>query len=98
MNFDEFTVQLGALLREQPRATSAELTDDMTAFWNGHRVIYAFLCENGTGRLDEEFDPKEYIWAEWSPDLIRWLDKPRYGTRAEILEWIKEPESPEDIS
>lgn len=92
MTFDEFTVLLADRLRAQPAATSAELTEDISAYWNGTRVIYAFLCEHGTGRIEEEFDPEDYIWAEWSPEFVRWLDDPQYGARPEILEWLKEPE------
>lgn len=43
MTFDEITIQLGDRLQAQPPGTSAELTEDISAYWNGNRVIYAFL-------------------------------------------------------
>ncbi|SAL81215.1 hypothetical protein AWB67_05784 [Caballeronia terrestris] len=55
MTLNEFTIQLSEPLRAQPPGTGAGLTEDISTFWNGNLVIYAFLCEHGTRRIEEEF-------------------------------------------
>jgi len=49
----------------------AELADFAAAYWDGHRVVYCFLRDDGIGKFDEEFDPTHYVWAEWHDEVRR---------------------------
>ncbi|CDY79505.1 hypothetical protein BGLT_02286 [Caballeronia glathei] len=61
----------------------------MTAYWNGSQIVFAFLCEHGTGRIDEEFDLDDYVWEEWEPVFAAWLVSPRFSPRTELLQWAR---------
>lgn len=87
---EQFKGQLAMLLRDLPRATTAELTDFAVAWWDGHQVVYAFLRDDGSGAIDEEFDLDDYQWQEWETDLARWVAQPKFGERAEVREWLNE--------
>lgn len=76
------------MLEAAPLGMTAELTDCIVAYWNGSDVAYAFLCENGTDRVDEEFD-LDYPWQEWAPEFSAWLNKPRFGSRPEVPHWAE---------
>jgi hypothetical protein len=85
MSFPEFDARLAVLLRDHIPGISAELTDFAAAYWDGDRVVYCFLRDDGNGKLDEEFDPNRYVWAEWHDEFVAWLADPRYSARAELL-------------
>jgi hypothetical protein len=90
MPFPEFDARLAVLLRGRNPGISAELTDFSVAYWDGQRVVYCFLSDDGDGKLDEEFDPNRYVWAEWHDEFIAWLAGPRYSARAELLGCAKD--------
>jgi hypothetical protein len=88
---DQFESHLAMLLRDQPRGTTADLTDFAVAYWDGVRVRYVFLHEDGDGSLDEEFEFSDYLLVQWETDLQEWLDAPRFTVgRPELLQWLKE--------
>jgi hypothetical protein len=35
-------------------------------------VIFTFLCDRGTGVVEEEFDIDDYIWEDWQPTFASW--------------------------
>lgn len=90
MTLDQFEAQLGMWLRDHPSGAAAELTDFAVAYWDGHRLVYAFLRDDGTGCLDEEFDLRDYQWSEWEKELVGWAARPRFSSRDEVFEWLKE--------
>jgi hypothetical protein len=57
---------------------------------DGHRVVYCFLRDDGNGKLDEEFDPTHYVWAEWHDEFVAWLADPRFSARAELIGWMND--------
>ena len=85
-----------ALLRDQPRGRSAELTDFAIAYWNGHQVVYCFLRDDDSRHIEEEFDMAEYVWEEWSPAFAAWLSTPVFSARPQVLEGIKDT-PPQDL-
>jgi hypothetical protein len=89
LNHDAVDAQLAALLRDQPRGTTANLTDFAVAYWNGHRVVYVFLDENSYAALDEEFNLTDYLLAQWEADFATWFAAPHYSVRPELLKWLK---------
>jgi len=85
MTREQFERELPALLRERPRGTVSLLTDCLAAYWNRHGTAFAFLCERGSGAVDEEFDLDDYVWKEWQPALEAWLADPVFSARPEAL-------------
>ncbi|MFK4448372.1 hypothetical protein ABH944_008430 [Caballeronia udeis] len=57
--FEAFSTRLGMLLRDLPCGMVADLGDFALAYWNGHEVVYAFLRDDGTDQINEEFDPAD---------------------------------------
>ncbi|CAE6795426.1 hypothetical protein R70006_05050 [Paraburkholderia domus] len=87
---ETFNAQLGMLLRDQPSGIAAELTDFAVAYWNGHDVVYAFLRDDGSGRIDEEFDPADFQWEDLVAAFAAWLTSQRFSERAEVKDWLRD--------
>jgi len=86
---EEFEAHVAMLLRDQPRGTTADLTDFAVAYWDGERVRYVFLHEDGQGALDEEFDLTDYLLDQWEAGFAAWFAEPHYSVRPELLKWLK---------
>ena len=89
MTHEEFEANVAMLLRDQPRGTTADLTDFAVAYWDGERVHYVFLHEDGQGALDEEFDLSDYRLDQWEADFGGWFAEPHYSLRPQLLRWLK---------
>jgi hypothetical protein len=89
MTHEEFGAHVAMLLRDQPRGTTADLTDFAVAYWDGERVRYVFLHEDGQDALDEEFDLTDYLLDQWEADFAVWFAEPQYSLRPELLHWLK---------
>ncbi|SIT45447.1 hypothetical protein BN2475_560002 [Paraburkholderia ribeironis] len=53
----------------QRSQVDSALSDCLAAYWDGHALVYAFLCEHGSETVDEEFGMDDYVWEEWQPTL-----------------------------
>jgi hypothetical protein len=84
LTLDQFKTQLAAMLREIPYGTSADLTDYAVAFWDGSKVVYAFLFEDDSGMIEDEFELGDYEWDRWHDDFVTWINEPMFSVRPEI--------------
>jgi hypothetical protein len=90
MTHESVDAELAKLLRDKPRGTTAGLTDFAVAYWNGERVVYTFLHEDGHGAPDDEFDLTDYALELWHDEFAAWFAAPHFTeARPEVLEWIK---------
>jgi hypothetical protein len=89
MKIEDFKSHLSMLLRDQPIGTTADLADFAVAWWNGHNVIYAFLRDVESGRIEEEFDLDDYGWKQWEPDFAAWVETPKFSAQDEVLRRLK---------
>lgn len=90
MKLENFKSQLSMLLRDLPVGTTADISDFAVAFWGGRELTFAFLRDDGSGRIDEEFDLDDYQWSEWEAEFSAWAEAPKFSERREVLEWIKD--------
>ena len=81
MKRENFEQELSTLLRQQPRGTTADLSDCMVAYWNGTSLVYAYL---GAGVIEEEPEVDDSVWTEWRPKLEKWHASPTFSVRAEL--------------
>ncbi|MDT8843799.1 hypothetical protein ParKJ_41095 [Paraburkholderia fungorum] len=88
MTRHDFVRQLAMMLRDLPRGTTADLSDCMVAYWSGYSVVFAFLCDRGTGAIDEEFDIDDYVWEDWRPAFESWVADPVFSSRPEVNQWL----------
>lgn len=85
LTLEQFKTQLAAMLRRIPYGTSADLTDYAIAFWDGARVVYAFISDDdGTEQIDDEFELGEYEWSHWHEDFANWISEPVFSVRADL--------------
>ncbi len=89
LHYAEIDAMLATLLRPQPPGTLARLADFLGAYWNGTRVVYVFLHEDGSGAPDEEFDLNDYLVDKWEAELVNWFAAPRFTMRPELNKWVK---------
>ncbi|MEM5370141.1 hypothetical protein V4C53_29445 [Paraburkholderia azotifigens] len=87
MKFEAFDSRLSQMLRAMPAATIAELTDGMIAWWNGARVVYAWV---GDDAHDEAHPAARELdladdWGQFHDWLAAWIDEPRFSMRPEPL-------------
>jgi hypothetical protein len=81
MKRENFEQELSTLLRQQPRGTTADLSDCMVAYWNGTSLVYAYL---GAGVIEEEPDVDDSVWEEWRLELEIWHASPSFSVRTEL--------------
>ncbi len=89
--------QLGMLLRDQPPCTAAELWDDTIVFWNGRELVWAWLRNDVSGLIEEEFELDLDQWDALAGVVERWLEAPRYSVRPELKAWLKTPRAATDL-
>lgn len=65
--YPHFMSQLRMFLRDQPKRTTAELTDFAVAYWNGHQVGGLYLREDDPDSLDKDFELDGNAWENWHP-------------------------------
>lgn len=82
LELEDFKSQLSMLLQDMLIGTTADLTAFAIAYWNGRRVIYAFLSEDGSDEIDEEFDLDDDQWREWGAAFSAWANEPRFSCAA----------------
>jgi hypothetical protein len=89
--FGSFKANLAMLLRDMPVGTTADLADVVVAYWDGTRVVGAYLRDRG--RLDEEFDLDENAWAIWHDEFIGWQASPSFSEREGLRERLSGAEA-----
>lgn len=88
MKQTDFEQHVSMLLRDLPNGTTANLDHGIVAYWNGHEVVYAFVAEDGSGLVVEEFDLNDFPWSEFDAQFSRWSASPRFSVRTEVREWL----------
>lgn len=83
--------QLRMLLQDQPPCTAADLWDDTIAFWNGQQLVWAWLRDDESGLIEEEFELDLDQWDALAGVVGAWLESPRYSVRPELKAWLKIP-------
>jgi hypothetical protein len=78
------------ILRDVRQRTIADLTDFAVAYWDGRKLRYAFLRDDGSGTLDEEFNLEDYEWEGWQNDFNAWIAHPKFAVRPEVTQWLNE--------
>lgn len=78
---------LAMLLRDQPRATTADLTDAFVVYWDGDQLAGAFLSADEPGSLEGPADVDE-ILEQIPENLADWFASPSYTWRPELLDWL----------
>ncbi|MBP0588196.1 hypothetical protein J8I87_00325 [Paraburkholderia sp. LEh10] len=90
MKFEAFDSRLSQMLRAMPAATIAELTDGMIAWWNGARVVYAWVGDDAHDAAHDTAGVRELDladdWGQFHDRLAAWIDEPRFSMRLEPLE------------
>jgi hypothetical protein len=79
----EFEDRLALILQDIALGTTADLTDRAVAYWNGQRVVYAFLQDDDSGRIADEFVLADH-WKEWREWLAEWMMEPVFSVRPEL--------------
>ncbi|MEA3101971.1 hypothetical protein [Caballeronia mineralivorans] len=89
LNHETIDARLANLLIGRLPGTTADLTDFAAAYWDGARVRYVFVHEDGDGALDEEFELSDYEIEQWKAELTTWFAAPRFTeARPEVLRWL----------
>lgn len=79
----EFESRLAMILQDIALGTTADLTDRAVAYWNGERVVYAYLRDDDSGLIDAEFKLEPH-WHEWRDWLNEWMIEPVFSVRPEL--------------
>ena len=95
MSREEFEHQLGTVLRHHGAGTTADLTDELVAYWNGSGLSYVLLRENPAGAVREKFSMNDAHWSNWRSWLEAWIESPTFSIRPEVHSWLLE-DPPDD--
>ncbi|WP_233446736.1 MULTISPECIES: hypothetical protein [Paraburkholderia] len=92
---NEFEEKIGKVLHDHGAGVTADLTDNLVAYWNGHAVSYILVSETPCGLRYEEFVMDDDQWTTWRSWLEAWTDAPTFSVRPEVRNWLSE-EPPAD--
>jgi hypothetical protein len=95
MKREGFEERVGAVLRDHGIGTTADLTDELVAYWTGRSIAYVLVNESPSGSGYEEFVTDDTHWKIWRSRLEAWLDSPTFSIRPEVHDWLAE-EPPAD--
>jgi hypothetical protein len=95
MTREGFEAKVGAVLRDHGVGTTADLTDELVAYWTGRRVAYVLINDSPSGSSYEEFVMDDAQWKIWRSRLEAWIDSPTFSVRPEVHDWLAE-EPPAD--
>jgi hypothetical protein len=70
------------ILQDSAVGATADLTDRAVAWWNGERVVYAYVRDDD-GQIDSEFNLEPH-WNEWREWLDEWMIDPVFSVRPEL--------------
>jgi hypothetical protein len=90
MTREEFEAKLGVVLRDHGIGTTADLTDELVAYWTGQRVGYVLINESPSGSSYEEFVMDDVQWNIWRSWLEAWIDSSMFSVRPEVRDWLAE--------
>lgn len=88
MRTEKDTDLIAMLLRDQPPCTAAEISHFAIAFWDGERLAWATLKEDGSGQIDSRLTVDLDVWDELCSYVMDWVDEPRYSVRPELRAWM----------
>jgi hypothetical protein len=83
--------QLSMLLRDQPACTAADIWDDTIVFWDGRELVWAWLRDDESGLIEQEFVLDIDQWDVLAGCVEAWLEAPHYSVRPELQAWLKTP-------
>ncbi|WP_168793624.1 hypothetical protein [Paraburkholderia aromaticivorans] len=89
LTIDQFKTQLAEFLRDLMPCTSADLTDNAIAYWDGQRVVYCYL-DDDTDLIDYEFDLDNGLWKDWEEYLSEWTAEPKFSVRPELRDRLNQ--------
>ncbi|MGF6724680.1 hypothetical protein P3T43_004049 [Paraburkholderia sp. GAS41] len=87
MTREQFENNLAMILQDIALGTTADLANRAVAYWNGQRVVYAYLRDDGSGAIADEFCLAEN-WSEWREWLDEWMVEPLFTVRPELQDEI----------
>ena len=90
MTHTEFEEKIGKILHDHGAGVTADLTDELVAYWNGHTVSYVRVREAPSDSSYEEFVMDDVQWAKWQPWFEAWTDAPTFSVRPEMHGWLSE--------
>ncbi|MFP3642979.1 hypothetical protein [Paraburkholderia sp. SIMBA_054] len=90
MTREEFEQKIGTVLRAHGAGVTADLTDELLAYWNGHAVAYVLICAEPPDACYEEFSMDDAQWANWRSWLEAWIEAPTFSVRPEVHNWLSE--------
>jgi hypothetical protein len=86
----DFEEKVGEVLRVHGAGITADLSDELVAYWNGHHIAYVLIHEDANASNYEEFVIDDRQWNLWRPWLEAWLDAPTFSVRPEVRHWLSE--------
>jgi hypothetical protein len=90
MTLEDFEYRLAAILQDHGGDMTAEITNCLVAYWDGHAVTYVIAYETSSGVGNKKFDVNGCPWEEWRPTFEAWLEQPVFSLRSEVREWLAE--------
>jgi hypothetical protein len=89
LTIDQFKTQLAELLRDLMPCTSADLTDNAIAYWDGRKVVYCYLKDD-SDLIDKEFELDNRLWKDWEEYLSEWMVEPTFSVRPELQDRLNQ--------
>jgi hypothetical protein len=87
MDLDRVKSGFAALLRDRPRGTTADLSEQSVIYWDRDRAMGVHLCADPLG-FDGRFDLDHDFCGDAHEHLAHWFADPHYSLRPELGAWL----------
>lgn len=81
---EAFRVALALKLRGVGRFAVARLQELIVAWMEEDEVIFAYLKDDDTRSIEEQFDLDDLLWSEWKDGFARWIYAPIFERFPEV--------------
>jgi hypothetical protein len=90
MSLEEARTEFAALLRSQPRGTTADITAHTVVCLDGEQVIGVHLSDDPPG-FCAAFPLDDHFYGDAHEHLAVWLAHPIYTSRPALAAWLDDP-------
>ena len=87
---EHFEETVASILRDHGSDMTADLSDQLVAYWNGRGIAYVSMQSTSSTPIYEEFIMDDDQWRSWRSWLEVWLERPTFSIRPEARGWLSE--------
>lgn len=87
MTLSDVKDQLASMLRDQPRGTTANVTEHTVIYWDGNTAVGVHLVADHPG-FNGRFELDDHFLGDAHEHLTDWFEDPKFSPRPDLVAWL----------